>query len=139
MTEHANHRFPGLEAPKPPSWLTERIVRRIARRERRILGVKIAASSVVLAASVGAAISGYMNMMASMDHSGFLQIGGLMFSDFSMTAANFPDFALSLVESFPVFTAAMLLGGMMFAIWSMAALVDEASRFHNRHEQSFGI
>jgi hypothetical protein len=41
--------------------------------------------------------------------------------------ANLPDFALSVTESFPVFTAALLLGGVMFSIWSMAALIDEAS------------
>ncbi len=139
MTEYIEQHYSALEAPEPPAWLTERIVRRIARRERRILGAKIAASAAVFAVSAGAAVFGYIDTVASMDHSGFLQIGGLLFSDFSMATANFPDFALSLAESFPVFTAAMLLGGVMFAIWSMAALVDEGSRFLIRHEQSFGI
>ncbi len=139
MTERAKNHCSALDAPEPPAGLTERILIRIARRERSILGAKIAAAAAVFAVSVSAAVSGYMNMMASMDHSGFLSIGGLIFSDFSVIAANFPDFALSLVEAFPVFTAALLLGGVMFAVWSMAVLVDEASLFHTRHEQSFGI
>jgi hypothetical protein len=32
-----------------------------------------------------------------------------------------------MVESFPIFTAAILLGAVMFAIWSMAAFIDETS------------
>lgn len=134
-----NNALSALEAPEPPADLTEKVLMRIAKRQRRILYLRITASASVFAASLYAAIAGYMNTTASMDHSGFLQIGGLMVSDFSAVAANFPDFALSLLEAFPVFAAALLLGGVMFAIWSMATLFDEASLLHTTHEQSFGI
>jgi hypothetical protein len=139
MDQDHDNLYSAFEAPEAPAGLTEKVLLRIARRERRVLGAKIVATAGAFAVSVYAAVAGYMNTVASMDHSGFLQIGGLMFSDFSAIAANFPDFALSLVEAFPVFTAALLLGGVMFAIWSMAALVDEASLLHTTHEQSFGI
>jgi hypothetical protein len=134
-----NNPISAFEAPEPPAGLTEKVLLRIAVRQRRILGVKIAATAAVFGTSVFAMVAGYADTAASMDHSGFLQIGGLIFSDFSAIAANFPDFALSLVEAFPVFTAALLLGGAMVAVWSMAALINEASLLHATHEQSFGI
>jgi hypothetical protein len=119
--------FSTLPIPEPPAGLTEKILLRIDRRERRMLGVKIAVSACVFGVSVGMAVAGYVNMVASLSQSGFFEIASLMFSDFSSMAANFPDFALSVMESFPIFTTAFLLAGVMFAIWSMAALIDEAS------------
>jgi hypothetical protein len=121
--------FSALPTPEPPAGLTEKILLRIDRRERRMLGAKIAASACVFGVSVGMAVAGYINMVANLSRSGFFEIASLMFSDFSSMAANFPDFALSVMESFPIFTTALLLAGVMFAIWSMAALIDEASLF----------
>jgi len=119
--------FSTLKTPEPPAGLTEKILFRIGRRERRIVGIKIAASACAFGVSVGIAVAGYVNLMASLSQSGFFEIFSLAFSDFSSIAANFPDFALSIMESFPIFTTALLLAGVMFAIWSMAALIDEAS------------
>jgi len=121
--------FSVLSAPEPPVGLTERILRRIGRRERRIVGMKIAASACAFGVSVGIAVAGYINLVSSLTHSGFFAISSLMLSDFSAMAANFPDFAFSIMETFPVFTVALLLSGVLFAIWSMAALIDEASLF----------
>jgi len=119
--------FSMLQTPEPPAGLTEKILLRIERRERRVLGAKIAVSACVFGASVGVAVAGYLNLVASLSQSGFFQIFSLMFSDFSSMAANLPDFTLSILESLPIFTTALLLAGVMFAIWSMAALIDEAS------------
>ncbi len=121
--------FSSLRTPEPPADLTEKILARIARRERRILGIKIALSACVFGISTGISVAGYFDLMANLSQSGFFQIFSLAFSDFSAITANFPDFALSIAESFPVFTAALLLSGVLFATWSMAALIDEASLF----------
>ena len=119
--------FSTLKTPEPPAGLTDRILLNIARRERHMLGVKIAASGIAFGVSVGIAVAGYVNLAASLSQSGFFEIASLAFSDFSSIAANLPDFASSIMESLPVFTVALLLAGVMFAIWSMAALIDEAS------------
>ena len=103
--------FSTLTAPEPPAGLTEKILSRISRRERKILGAKIAVSACVFGVSVGVAMAGYINLMASLSQSGFFQIFSLMFSDFSSMMANFPDFAFSVMESFPIFTMALLLAG----------------------------
>jgi hypothetical protein len=129
MKHNYEELFLTLKTPEPPVGLTEKVLLRIGRRERRILGIKIAVSACVFGVSVGTAVTGYINLVANLSQSGFFQIISLTFSDFSAMAANFPDFALSITESFPVFTAALLLGGVMFAIWSMAALIDETSLF----------
>jgi hypothetical protein len=119
--------FSGLKTPEAPAGLTEKILMRIKRRERKILGVRIAVSASVFGVSAVAAVEGYINLMANLSQSGFFQIFSLVFSDFRTVTANLPDFVLSITESLPVFTTALLLSGVMFAIWSMAALVDEAS------------
>ena len=131
MNHNYEKLFSGFEVPEPPDGLTEKILLRISEHERRVLAIKIAVSACVFGASVGVAVEGYINMVANLSHSGFFQLSSLMFSNFSSMAANFPDFALSITESFPVFTAALLLSGVMFAIWSMAALIDETSHFRN--------
>ena len=129
--------FSSFETPEPPDGLTEKIVLRVSKYERRMLAMKIAVSACVFGVSVGVAIEGYINLVASLSRSGFFQLSSLMFSNFSSTAANFPDFALSIAESFPVFTAALLLSGVMFAIWSMAALIDESSHLRSIHAKKF--
>jgi len=131
--------FSTLRDPEPPTGLTEKILLRISRHERRMLGAKIAASACVFGASIGVAIAGYVNMVASLSQSGFFQISSLMFSDFSSMIANFPDFAFSVMETFPIFTTALLLCGVLFAVWSMAALIDEASLFRNRRAATFSL
>jgi uncharacterized membrane protein len=132
--------FATLTSPEPPAGLTEKILSRISRHERNLLGIKIAVSACVFGVSVGVAVAGYINLVASLSRSGFFQIFSLMFSDFSSMVANFPDFAFSILESFPIFTTALLLAGMMFAVWSMAALIDEASLFrHGRVGKFFTV
>jgi len=132
--------FATLTSPEPPVGLTEKILLRISRHERNILCSKIAVSACVFGVSVGVAVAGYINLMASLSRSGFFQIFSLMFSDFSSMVVNFPDFAFSIMESFPIFTTALLLAGVMFAIWSMVALIDEASLFrHGRAGKFFTV
>jgi len=140
MNSNYEKLFATLTTPEPPAGLTEKILLRISRRERNVLGAKIAVSACMFGISVGMAVAGYINLVASLSQSGFFQIFSLAFSDFSSMAANFPDFAFSVMESFPIFTTALLLAGVMFSIWSMAALIDEASLFrHGRLNKFFTI
>jgi hypothetical protein len=129
MNDNYEKLFSTLTTPEPPAGLTEKVLRTIGRRERRILGIKIAASACAFGVSVGVAIAGYVNLVASLSQSGFFSIASLMFSDFGAMFANFPDFAFSIMETFPIFTTALLLSGVLFAVWSMAALIDETSLF----------
>jgi hypothetical protein len=119
--------FVSYKVPQAPVGLTAKILLRITKRERRILMAKIAASASVFVCSMSAVVVASRDLVAGLSHSGFFQFASLAFSDFSSIASNFPDFVYSMVESFPIFTAAVLLGGIMFSLWSMAAFIDEAS------------
>jgi hypothetical protein len=119
--------FSSYKAPETPVGLTEKILSRIVQRERRILGTKIAISASIFMVSISAVILALKDLFAGLSQSGFFPLASLAFSDFSSISANFPDFAFSMIESFPIFTAAILLAGIMFAIWSMAAFIDETS------------
>ena len=116
-----------LVVPEPPAGLARTILLRIEKRERRILAIKTAATAVFFAASVWVVQIGYTNLMGGFERSGFLTFTSLLFSDFSLVASNLSDYLFSMIESFPIFSAAILLGGVGFAIWSMGMLVNEAT------------
>lgn len=124
--------FSRLETPEPPTGLARAILVRIDRRERKVLVLKIAASACVFGVSLLIIGVGFSNFHTSIVESGFLQFASLLFSDFSLIASNIPDFALSMLESFPVFSAAAMLAGAGFALWSFAALFDEVSAVERR-------
>lgn len=132
MNHNYEKLFSVLSEPEPPAGLTEKVLLTIGRRERRVLGFKIAASACAFGVSVGIAIAGYISLVAALSRSGFFSIAPLIFSDFGAMVSNFPDFAFSIVETFPIFTMALLLSGVLFAVWSMALLIDEASLFRAR-------
>ena len=119
--------FSDVGSPEPPAGLAKAILLRIERRERRILIAKIVATACVFGVSLFVALAGFADFRAGLAQSGFLQFGSLLFSDFSFTVANFPEFLLSMIEAFPVFSAAAMLGGAAFVIWSAAAMFDEFS------------
>lgn len=105
--------------------LTKKILLRIERIERRRLVLKASGFGIVLAVSLALVVYGSFDLMAEASRSGFLAFSSLFFSDFSATIANFSDFILSMIESFPVFSATLVLSGVFFAIWSAAGFVSE--------------
>lgn len=133
MKKDPKQLFSGLDAREVPADLPRKILLRIEQRERRILGVKIVCFGVSFAASMSFVVLGLMSFTAQLAQSGFIQFTGLFFTDFGTAVANFPDFALSIAESFPTFSAAVVLIGSALAIWSVAGLIDDAAMLRNRH------
>jgi hypothetical protein len=124
--------FSKLETPEPPAGLARTILIRIERRERRVLMLKIVASVCAFGVSLWIVGIGFADFRTSLAQTGFLTLASLLFSDFSSIISNLPDFALSMVESFPAFSAAAMLAGAGFAIWSFAAIADEISAIEHR-------
>jgi hypothetical protein len=124
--------FSEIEAPEPPAGLAKAILVRIERREKRVLIAKIVASVCAFGVSLVVVGVGLADFRASIAETGFLQFASLIFSDFSMIISDLPDFTLSILESFPAFSAAAMLAGAGFAIWSLAAIVDEVSAVAHR-------
>ena len=115
------------DIPEPPAGLDRKIMRRIKRYKRRVLMAKTVGFGTLFAGSIVALVIAYSNLANALAQSGFLNFISLFFSDFGMTMANFQDFAFSMLESFPVFSAAFLLGGVILAIWSAAHFIDDLS------------
>lgn len=124
--------------PEPPAGLAERILSRIDHERRRRFTVRAWSFGAVFAGSVSLIIYGSAAAAAEASQSGFLVFSSLLFSDFSSTIASFSDFLLSIAESFPVFSVAVLLSGVLFAIWSAAKLVNEFSGLR-RHASAGGF
>lgn len=113
--------------PALPEDLKPRILLCVRRAEQRRLALKMAGFGVAFAGSVGLGVFGFIRAATEASQSGFLSFASLLVSDFSAAVANFSDFALSMVESFPAFSAALLLSGVFFAIWSAARFADEVA------------
>ena len=116
-----------MDIPEPPTGLDHQIMRRINRYERRVLVAKLSGFGVLFVSSVAALTIGYFNLMSALTQSGFFEFISLFFSDFGAAVANFQDFAFSVIESFPVFSAAFLVGGVIAVVWSATHLVNDIS------------
>jgi hypothetical protein len=111
----------------PPPDLGRTIVAEIRKRERRALRARIAVCAAVFVTSLTLVAEGAIRLVADLGRSGFFSFSSLLFSDFSTTVANLPDFIFSITESFPIFSFVIVLSGILFAIWSLAALIDDAA------------
>lgn len=120
--------FYSNDIPEAPAELNQRIMRRIVAIRRRRLVAKTVGFGGLFAASVSLIVAGGFNAVAQFSQSGFFNFASLFFSDFSVAAANFQDFAYSIIESFPVFSTAFLFAGIGFAIWSAAHFFDDVSQ-----------
>lgn len=112
---------------EPSPELAKRILQGIRRIERRRLVIKTVGFGAVLAVSSVLVVYGCFDVAAEAARSGFTSFVSLFFSDFSVTAASFSDFAFSILESFPVIPVVLLLSGVFCAIWSAAGFVSEIS------------
>ena len=113
------------DMPAPPAGLTKKILLRIEREERRRFVMKTAVFGAALLGSCLLVGYGWMTVVAEASRSGLLAFASLFVSDFSLATASFSDFILSIVESFPVFPAALFLSGVFFVIWSAARFMNE--------------
>jgi hypothetical protein len=111
--------------------LQQKIMTRIARRERRVLIAKTVGFGTLFVGSATFLVMAYFNLVTALAQSGFFSFASLFFSDFGAAMSNFQDFAFSILESFPVFSAAFLVGGLIVVIWSAAHLIDDISHIHH--------
>jgi len=119
--------FSKLDAPQPPADLVRKTLLAIALHERRVLVVKLVGLGAMFVASLAVVVTECVAAGMQLGQSGFFQFSSLFFSDFGVAVHNLPDFFLSMVESFPVFSAGLTIGGLALAIWSFASFVDDAS------------
>ena len=118
--------FSRIQEPEQPADLTRKTLLAIARYERRVLVAKTVGLGVMFAVSVGIVVRELAATGAQLGQSGFFQFASLFFSDFGMATHNVPDILFSMLESFPIFSAGLAIGGLMVAIWSFVGFIDDA-------------
>lgn len=123
--------FSEVRTPEPPADLAHKTLLAIVRHERRVLMTKLIGLGVLFATSLTLAISEITAAGTQLTQSGFFQFASLFFSDFGVATRNIPDFFFSTLESFPIFSVGLAIGGLAIAMWSLAGFVDDASVLRN--------
>jgi hypothetical protein len=126
-----------IEIPEMSGGLERKIGRRIKHLERRKLILQALTFGAILVGSSTVLVYAYLNLMAAFLQSGFLDVASLFFSDFSMAMANFQDFFFSIIESFPVFSAAFVVAGAIAVVWSAAHFIEDIAEI--RDFRKYGV
>lgn len=124
--------------PEPSANLHHKVMLKIHRYERRKLIVKTTSFGVLFVGSISLLVVGYLNLMSAFAQSGFFNFASLFFSDFGSATANFQDFVFSTLESFPVFSVAFVLGGVIAVIWSASHFVQDVLEMRAHHGLAIG-
>ena len=113
--------------------LKNAVLQRIARYEERRLRLRLASFGAAAAGSFCLAVFGMEAVLGDASQSGFSQFASFFFYNFSLARAGLSDLLLSLVESFPVFSSAILLGGVFAITWSVVRLLNEIGFMRERN------
>ncbi len=122
--------FSYFEAPSTPADLYQKVIFRLEKeaeerekRQRLILAVGSLIASFAILIPAG------LNLKVQLSASGLPQFLSLIFSDFSIVAAHYRSFLLSLVESFPFFATAFLLFGLFLLVESIRLFTKGSRKF----------
>ncbi len=126
MKKNSKEIFEALRPPAPPAYLEQRILSAVLRHERRVLYAKMTGFALALVASASVLALRGVAFGHELSDSGFLSLVSLFFSVFSSAAGDIRDLGLSIVESFPIFSAAIVLASFTVFLSSLAAIFDEA-------------
>ncbi len=115
--------FSHLTPPEPPEGLLDRIIYRI--REERRLSVfkkKLAFYSVGAIGSLIAFIPAFGAMRTELAHSGLAQLISLIFSDTGAVLKFWDVFTLSILESLPALSIALVFATLLIFLGSLKLL-----------------
>ena len=105
-----------------PTGLLENILNRIHHEERVLVLRKIVLFSTTLAGSIAGFVPTFKMLVSDVAQSGFLHFFSLIFSDFSMVAAYWQSFALTLLETMPAISLVLLLAILAIFLQSLRSL-----------------
>jgi uncharacterized metal-binding protein len=126
MRENTEKLFASFTPPEPPAGLFERIMRRI-QEEQRLLTLKrrVFVFSVGMMVSAAAFAPALKITEAELSASGFLRFLSLAFSDFEVITAYRQNFALTLLETIPAISLALLLAVIFVFLGSLKILARD--------------
>lgn len=112
--------FSHLKPPEPPAGLFEKIIFRI-RREQRLLTLKrrLMIFSFGMVISLAVFIPAFKMVQTEISESGFLQFFSLLFSDFGIITTYWRNFVLTLLETIPAMSLALLFATIFIFLESL--------------------
>ena len=118
---------------QPPAGLLEKVLLAVETEQRKTARRRFVLSSaglLVLSILLIPAIKGFGTELMQ---SGFVSFFSLAFVNFTAVFSNWQDFALSLLESFPVVSAIEVLTLLGLMVASVSALITYSKTLLNRH------
>lgn len=115
---------------EPPAFLLPKITSAIARRRRFWAGLEVFGSLALSAASLTGLFFAAGELIRQLSQAGTFSILSLIFSDFMVVLANWQSFALSFVESVPVWPAVLTLGGLALLLVSFKFVFDNLPKLN---------
>lgn len=113
----------------PPPYLLGRIMNAIADERLRLKAIRrFAVASVFLATTLAASYFAWTHFAAAFVASGFGQYLAIAFVDLRSVLANWHDFAMSLLESFPALHASGLLAAFAAILLSSRFVFANAKK-----------
>jgi len=116
--------FKNIQSANPPEKLSENILMRIEKIQKRRFQLKTLLSTIGSSISVLAAVYLFFILGSSIVNSEFWNILSLAFSDVSVVAQNWQEFSLLLLETIPALTLALILIPVFTLLLSLNSLVN---------------
>ena len=115
---------------RPSANLYEKIIARINYENKLlILKKQLFGYLAVFLLSLGLFLPALLSLIGDLRQSGLPQIISLIFTDFSLVAANITDFSLSILESMPAISFALVVSVFVALIFSFSKFFISFSDF----------
>jgi len=125
--------FTQLQMQKVPNGLFEKILHQIEMKKRKHALLSFIFSSMVFVATFVTMVPVFLVLHSAMSQSGSYQYFSLVFSNFGEVMSSWQDFALSFLESLPVFTIAIFLAIVFFLLASVHYISRDVKVLFFRH------
>lgn len=116
--------FSQLETPQAPIGLLEKILNRLTRERKLSAKRRLFVFSFSLLASLIALIPAWQFVWSGFAQSGFFQFFSLLFSDAAIVLTYWQNYALSLLETFPVSRLIIFLAITFIFLESLKLLAE---------------
>lgn len=133
MTRKLSQIFKNIEQISPSSQLKERVFESIQVEKDRVIKRELMISRFGLAGSVAVFLVAIFTLGGAILQSEFFNIISLAFSDISVVATHWQEFAYSMAESFPTISVVAILIPVLTALWSLSLYFNFKNKNHFHH------
>jgi predicted nucleic acid-binding Zn ribbon protein len=139
MDPKIKHIFCNIQI-EPRPHLCEDICRVIVLREKRSRMIRFSGYSIITITSLAAIVPATLSLFHQFGQSGFTQYASLVISDSGILAGYWKQFAVTLVESIPGVSLAVVLVVLLVLVWSARSAIRQikpSSPYHLQPHMRF--